>query len=162
MAVDCTEAPRPPPPHKLTVQQPSRLSRRWSDGAARPCSCGLAVWPCGFLFSPIRTRQGRRVYQPDARYCRQPGRRRPICAGAFSGAAPGWRGHSCLRTSTRADRNVCPTLPRSIAAASRDGVAPSVLARLCRSDPVTRRQATTACIWQTDALFHDYIPPLQG
>ena len=57
---------------------------------------------------------------------------------------PEWRGHSCLRTYTRADRNVCPTIPRSIAAASRDGVAPPVLARLCRCVPGTRRQAKTA------------------
>jgi hypothetical protein len=25
-----------------------------------------------------------------------------------------------------------------------------------------RRQSTTACILQTDAVLHDYIPPLQG
>ncbi len=52
----------------------------------------------------------------------------------------------------------CPTLSRSITAASRDGFAPPVLARLCRSDPGTRRQPTTGL----DALFRDYVPPLQG
>jgi len=26
----------------------------------------------------------------------------------------------------------------------------------------SRRQSTTAFIWQTDALFHDYVPSLQG
>ena len=69
-------------------------------------------------------------------------------------AAPVWRGHSCLRTSTRAGRNACPTLPRSIAAASRDGVAPPVLTRFAGASPVldgNRRQSTTACIWQTNA-----------
>ena len=36
------------------------------------------------------------------------------CAGALLQVLPPeWRGHSCLRTSPRADRNVCPTLPRS-------------------------------------------------
>ena len=45
-------------------------------------------------------------------------RYRQAATGSPNGA-PVWRGHSCLRTSTRADRNVCPTLPRSIAAASR-------------------------------------------
>jgi hypothetical protein len=61
-------------------------------------------------------------------------RYRQAATGSPNGA-PVWRGHSCLRTSTRADRNVCPTLPRSIAAASRDGVAPPVLARFCRRCP---------------------------
>ena len=62
---------------------------------------------------------------------------------AIAGYAPVWRGHSCLRKSPRADRNVCPTIPRSIAAASRNGVAPPVLARLCRSDTGTPRQPAT-------------------
>ncbi len=51
-------------------------------------------------------------------------------------------GHSCLRASARADRNVCPTLPRSITAASRDGVAPPVLARFCGNFPSTRPPST--------------------
>jgi hypothetical protein len=25
-----------------------------------------------------------------------------------------------------------------------------------------QRQSTTTCMWQTDVLFHDYVPPLQG
>ncbi len=58
--------------------------------------------------------------------------------------APEWRGHSCLRASTRADRNVCPTIPRSIAAASRDGFALPALPRLCRNFPCIRAPSTTA------------------
>ena len=46
-----------------------------------------------------------------------------------------WRGHSCLRGAARAGRNACHTLPRSIAAASRDGVALPALARLCGNFP---------------------------
>jgi len=139
--------PRLPTRHKLTVQQPKGRASRPRHAA---------------------TRCDRRAAH-RARY-RQP---RPIRhLSAFAGAAPEWRGHSCLRASTRAGRNVCHTLPRSITAASRDGVAPPALARLCESFPGTRRQTTTpddnqpqstsACIRQTGALLHDYIPPLQG
>ncbi len=61
---------------------------------------------------------------------------------AFAGTAPVWRGHSCLRGVARAGRNARPTLPRSIAAASRDGVAPPALARFCWNFPCTRPQPT--------------------
>ena len=73
-------------------------------------------------------------------------RYRQVATGSMASdkCRPEWRGHSCLRASTRADRNVCPTLSRSIAAASRDGVAPPVLARLCGSTPNTRPPSTTA------------------
>jgi len=58
-------------------------------------------------------------------------RLRPISAGALAETAT-----SVARTflSARAGRNACPTLPRSIAAASRNGFAPPLLA-LSRKQP---------------------------
>ena len=59
-----------------------------------------------------------------------------------------WRGHSCLRGAARAGRNACPTLPRSINAAScRDGFAPLRFRTFAVTSPALddiRRQSTTA------------------
>ena len=60
---------------------------------------------------------------------------------ASARCCPVWRGHSCLRGSARADRNVCPTLPRSIAATSPARRHPS-----CAGAPLPEppRHATTS------------------
>ena len=107
--------------------QASACPRTRGRADARPSrGCGHGVW-----FGALRAAS-------------RDGFALPVLARLCQKLPPEWRGHSCLRGAARADRNVCPTLPRSITAACRDGFALPVLARFCGSCPGTRRQPTTA------------------
>ena len=156
----CTLSPHFVPftlrPHTLSlrfVESPDTEVRRNENDPAQPGGGERGAFSFSFSFSSSSSSSSSRpgTADPAGTTGTADGYRqdRQVATGsmAIDKCCPMWRGHSCLRTSTRADRNVCPTLPRSIACrASRDGFALPVLARLCGSCPCTRRQSATAVI----------------
>ncbi len=128
-ALACTEAPRPPRRHKLTVQQPEGRARRPRHAAMR---CDRRAAHKTPYSQPAHS-----ATYPPLRELPQSGADIPVCAGLRGQtemSAPHYHTPS-LRLAGTASPHLCW---RALAGAS-----PAL--------HDNRRQSTTACIWQTDA-----------
>ena len=108
---------------------------RYLNRAGLQPSLSFAIGFLGFTLGWDGARRWH-FFAPSLIRCGLLGRRRRTCACALVRVRLRrmWHGHSCLRASSRADRNGCPTLPHSIAATSGTLALPSrgCTVSLCR------------------------------